>query len=412
MVNDTWQLTLSGPPTWSEITPAGNPPSPRYGSAAIYDPSGSRTILFGGGTASGAISNETWELALSGTPTWTLLAPAGTPPVPRYDHAAIHDSRRRRMLVFAGSGTGSDYVLNDLWELTLDPPMTWNLLAPAGTPPARRFMCPAAYDFDLDRMIVVGGRAENQFGPPRDVNDTWSLGLAGGLPWDQLAPKGALPVVRDHAAIYDPVGVRVVTCGGAQGGLGYIPTSFANQLLFFTNPTAVQISLVSADVTAERIRLEWEASEAAAASVERRGVTTGWATVARLPAVETRIAYEDRDIDAGTRYGYRLRVERENRTSAEIWLEVPREPGLALEGFRPNPATRDLMASFALPSGGSARLELLDASGRLVLARTLEAGPGHHLVSLARRGAVAPGLYLLRLRHEGVARVARVVVSR
>ena len=40
-------------------------------------------IVFAGkATSGGANLNDVWELSLSGTPTWTQLAPAGSPPPP------------------------------------------------------------------------------------------------------------------------------------------------------------------------------------------------------------------------------------------------------------------------------------------------------------------------------------------
>ena len=71
----------------------------------------------------------------------------------------------------------------------------------------------------------------------------------------------------------------------------------------------------------------------------------------------------------------------------------------ALEGVRPNPTTGSgLLVAFALPTGAAARLELLDISGRRVLAREVGSlGAGRHTVNLAEGRKVAPGLYWVRL---------------
>ena len=84
----------------------------------------------------------------------------------------------------------------------------------------------------------------------------------------------------------------------------------------------------------------------------------------------------------------------------------------ALDGVRPNPATaRSLTVRFVLPVRASARLELLDVSGRAVITR--EVGPlgaGMHAVDLTRHARVLPGLYFVRLRQGANQSVARVTV--
>ena len=67
--------------------------------------------------------------------------------------------------------------------------------------------------------------------------------------------------------------------------------------------------------------------------------------------------------------------------------------------------------AFALPSGAAARLDLLDVSGRRVLAREVGSlGVGRHTVNLAEVRRVAPGLYWVRLTQGANRRTARVAV--
>jgi hypothetical protein len=58
-------LTLSGSPAWSQIFPAGVPPSGRAEHVAIYDPVGKRMVVFGGNDFSSSL-NDVWALAWSG----------------------------------------------------------------------------------------------------------------------------------------------------------------------------------------------------------------------------------------------------------------------------------------------------------------------------------------------------------
>lgn len=98
--------------------------------------------------------------------------------------------------------------------------------------------------------------------------------------------------------------------------------------------------------------------------------------------------------------------------SAERWVDVPRAV-FALRGAVPNPANgADLHVAFSLPKSGSARIELLDTSGRLIERReepALQAGE-YRLRPFAR--SVAPGIYWLRLSQDAQSATARAVVIR
>ncbi len=91
---------------------------------------------------------------------------------------------------------------------------------------------------------------------------------------------------------------------------------------------------------------------------------------------------------------------------------APGAAGFALAGALPNPATSGaLWVRFTLPDATAATLELLDVSGRRVRAQAVGAlGAGTHAVDLRAGGALAPGMYLLRLTRGGEGRTARVVV--
>lgn len=205
--NDVWALSLSKTPAWTELTPDGTPPGPRDGHSASYDPTGGRMIVFGGQADrvwdDDGRRNDVWSLSLTGTPTWTLLSPLGTPPSVRRDHSAIHDPMRQRMVVFGGSGPS-----NEVWALSLAGTPVWSSIAPAGTPPAANERPRAVYDPIRDRMLVFGGVT----GGP----DLWALSLAASPTWTAISPGGAPPGLRNgHGAIYDPPRDRMVVCGGS-----------------------------------------------------------------------------------------------------------------------------------------------------------------------------------------------------
>jgi hypothetical protein len=208
-LNDVWELSLAGTPTWTELTPGGTPPSVRRYPGVIYDPVRDRMVVFGGFTGD-VYMDDVWELSLAGTPTWTELTPSGTPPHARYRQSAIYDPVRDRMVVFAGWCSGTNF--NDVWALSLADTPAWMELAPGGTPPIGRYSPSAIYDPVRDRMVVFGGVEDGI------LNDVWALSLAHTLAWTELAPGGPPPRARHtHSAIYDPVRDRMVVFGGFDG---------------------------------------------------------------------------------------------------------------------------------------------------------------------------------------------------
>jgi hypothetical protein len=76
--------------------------------------------------------------------------------------------------------------------------------------------------------------------------------------------------------------------------------------------------------------------------------------------------------------------------------------GLALLEVWPNPASRHLRVTFALPGAGLAELSVLDLSGRVVLRREVEgAGAGAQSLVLEPVSRLAVGTYFLRLERNG-----------
>jgi hypothetical protein len=204
-----WALDLDDPPLWRRTIPAGSAPTPRVRHSSIYDPVRDRLIVFAGTsrTVTDAV-NHTWALDMSGPPAWFQLAPAGTPPDPRSGHAAIYDPVRDRMVVFGGTDVGG-IQLNDVWALTLTPPMSWSPLAPTGTPPTARSGMLAIYDPVDDGLVIFGGLTAG--GTPSA--ETWTLALGAAPAWTLLTPSGPAPTLGFPGGFYDPQRHRVVVMG-------------------------------------------------------------------------------------------------------------------------------------------------------------------------------------------------------
>lgn len=204
VTNEVWALDLSATPSWSQITSSGPAPGRRWQHGAIWDAARNRMIVFGG-IAEGAFnpSKDTWALEFSGAPRWVALATTGTRPHERSKYACVLDPVRDRMLIYGGDGGG--YYLGDVWAFSLAT-NTWSAVNPSGGPPAARTSAPAVYDSRRDQMIVVTGLYRR---------DVWALGLAAPEAWTPLVlPSEGPPKTRATVVVFDPVRDRMFAFGG------------------------------------------------------------------------------------------------------------------------------------------------------------------------------------------------------
>jgi hypothetical protein len=205
-LSDTWELTLDGPPTWSRLATTGEAPA-SYEAAAIYDPLRDRMILCGGLGADVTDQRNVWSLSLSGEAEWTPLVAVGGW-LPRGGHAAIHDARRDRMVVFGGGHPDADNwsTRDDTWALALSGTPQWHQLDAGGWPPGQgppaRALHSLVHDPIGDRMILVGGFVPGAFskGP---FDDAWEFRF-DDLTWRPISrADAALPVWTTPASVYD-----------------------------------------------------------------------------------------------------------------------------------------------------------------------------------------------------------------
>jgi uncharacterized repeat protein (TIGR02543 family) len=201
-LNDTWQLSLAGPPTWIQLTPSGTPPPSRSAHSAILDQPRNRIIIYGG--TNGSAMSDVWALSLSGGTSWSVLTPSGGPAPARQSHSAIFDSPRDRMLTFGGDS-------NVAWSLSLTGTPVWSAVSTTGDPPPTLQAHCAVYDAGRDRMLVSMGLADGGY-----QVDTYELTLAGTPTWGRLGT--ATPISgRTHAgALFDGEGDRWVLFGGGR----------------------------------------------------------------------------------------------------------------------------------------------------------------------------------------------------
>lgn len=399
-LNDLWSLDL-GMLNWTPIAVAGTPPMARDFHVAAIDPSRHRMLVFGG-NAEGTYLNDLWQVELSGPPVWTQLTPSGSPPVPRLAHAMVYDASHDRMIVFGGYGWPPGHRA-DLWALRLSPSLAWEPLVAGGVPPAARYGHTMVMDEVTGRALVVGGES---FG--YSLNDVWELQIDPGPLWLPVAASGGpLPARHGHASFYDPFGHRlVVNAGALSGGAAWNDTWF---LGLATPPTPALMSLSASEVTSQRVRLTWYSPDppAAPCAVVRRAGNGDWVEMERRSFVGGLLTHEDRSVVPGSRYAYALHEAGEKEPRAAVEIEVPRGDALALVGSAGGIAEGPLRIRFVLPDARPAKLEVFDAAGRRTTTREVGMlGVGVHEIQMEN---LQPGLYWVRLSN-GQQRVqARVI---
>lgn len=189
--------------------------------------------------------------------------------------------------------------------------------------------------------------------------------------------------------------------------------SFYGQRLSVDQPVPTQASLVSATAHADRIALEWFAAddEGSALTVERADQGSEWRAIASVYADGTgHILYEDRDVHAGSRYGYRLRDSQ--RSFAEAWVTVPLAAQFGIRTVVASTPSR-VRVEFTAVAGLDVEISLFDLVGRRITrSRMMTAGADPQSVELAAPNVLAPGLYLVRVAAGEQSAQQRVMVLR
>ena len=242
-LNDVWQFTIDQ--GWSQVTTFATPPSPRWDAGLIYDPVRDRLLVVGGNTVAGTFLPpppiDVWALSLTGNPTWSQITPAGTPPAGRLRFTTIYDPIRDRVLMFGGhlGGTSSNQT-NTVWELSLSGSPAWTQLWPTGTLPSARYAHVAVYDPVRDRMIIHGGSIA--IFPEDILSDSWGLMLNPSPAWAQIATFGGepgeipIPQFTDAGAAFDPIRDRMVLIGGRGRVFSGADTGRVSSLSFEIQP--------------------------------------------------------------------------------------------------------------------------------------------------------------------------------
>jgi pimeloyl-ACP methyl ester carboxylesterase len=216
----------------------------------------------------------------------------------------------------------------------------------------------------------------------------------------------------------ESVYVFIVNASGHMaGGQPFLRTSILSAAAMSGALTAVLGSLEGVEADAGRVRLTWFTADPQinrATVYRRRSGDGGWAALGEIPRDGSgHLTYEDMQVAAGTRYGYRLGVQQAGGEVflGETWVDVPKLAEFSLAGATPNPSGQNLTVTFSLPDATPARIEVVDVSGRKVLIREVGAlGAGRHAVGLAEGRPLPPGVYLVRLTQGRRSLTTRAVI--
>jgi hypothetical protein len=213
---------FGGNSSWIQLNPLGGPPAPRWESEGVYDPASNTLMIYGGDNCNNVPFSDYWVLSnangVSGTPTWTQLSPSGGPGA-RRSFGVVYDPASNELILFGGYNDAGAYF-NDAWVLShangTGGTPAWTQLSPAGTPPVARAHLTATYDPATNTMTIFAGVAANTV-----YGDTWILthanGLGGTPTWMQIASgSNIFPTPRyAHKAVYDQSRNVMTVFGGA-----------------------------------------------------------------------------------------------------------------------------------------------------------------------------------------------------
>lgn len=188
--SDVWAYDIARN-EWRMLADHNTGPSRRYGHSGIYDAERDRIVISHGFTDRGRF-DDTWAFDLS-TNRWTDLSPVGARPVRRCLHHAEYDRAGSQMLLFGGCASGfGPCPLGDLWSFDLRT-NRWTEIRTAPAPAGRQHYG-LAFDEKRRRMVLFAGSGAALY------NDIWEFD-PGAAQWTRAALATALsPRLRVQGA--------------------------------------------------------------------------------------------------------------------------------------------------------------------------------------------------------------------
>jgi hypothetical protein len=212
-----WTLSLGTEPLAWELLAESGPP-PRNGCVMVLDSKHDRLLVHGGDGGPDPKRGFTplddlWSYDLSAG-RWTQLTPTGDVPAPRWNHSGTIDSASAKLFIFGGAGyTASGLVAeNDVYELDLQK-TAWRRLPHDSAVPTPVEGATLTYDPVAKSLLLVGGLSLAEKGPP-GTKSVWVFDLKKNH-WTE-SPNVLRATRHEHTAIYDVRAKHHVIYGGEQ----------------------------------------------------------------------------------------------------------------------------------------------------------------------------------------------------
>ncbi len=140
---------------WSEINIGGSNPGDRTYHEMVFDAARNNVILFGGySNDKNRYINDTW--VWDGV-TWTDVTPDGENPEPRYGHCMAYDPRFEQVVLFGGLDHDQSY--NDTWVWD---GRSWSNVTPAANNPDSDGYDGLSYDEKLETVLLTNIKRESR----------------------------------------------------------------------------------------------------------------------------------------------------------------------------------------------------------------------------------------------------------
>lgn len=159
VLDDVWALDLSGPGdgVWQQLVLGGAPPA-RHQAQLAWDPI-AQVAYYGGGQGYYELLEDMWQLDLSGAPTWSALAPTGGAPTGVASGTWVWDSIAARLLQIDGHRFYDVQVEPQNIDLSGGLPGQWVLPNPVGFPPPGVVDAALVFVPDVAQAYRFGGQA-------------------------------------------------------------------------------------------------------------------------------------------------------------------------------------------------------------------------------------------------------------